>query len=69
SRKRDPEVRHRGLVERSRCYALEGKRSLARKDLERILAEDADHPGLQEALAALGGSSLQPDPGSGSLQQ
>jgi hypothetical protein len=31
----------------------EGKRAMARKDLERILAEDSDYAGLAEALAQL----------------
>jgi tetratricopeptide (TPR) repeat protein len=54
SKKREPVVRHRALLERARCYEAEGKRALARKDLERILSEDSSYPGLQEALAELG---------------
>jgi hypothetical protein len=52
-RSRHPVVRHRALLERSRCYERERKFSMARKDLERILAEDSDYPGLAEALAEL----------------
>jgi tetratricopeptide (TPR) repeat protein len=47
------EIRHRALVERARTHEAEGKKSLARKDLERVLAADAAYPGLQEALGRL----------------
>ena len=40
--------------ERARCYEAEGKRALARKDLELILSEDSTYPGLQDALTELG---------------
>lgn len=53
SKKREPVVRHRALLERARCYEAEGKRALARKDLELILAEDSSYPGLQSALDEL----------------
>ena len=53
SKKRAPVIRHRALIERARCYEAEGKTALARKDLERILAEDATYDGLAESLAAL----------------
>jgi len=53
-RSRHPVVRHRALLERARCYERERKFAQARKDLERILAEDSDYPGLAEALAQLG---------------
>ena len=56
SKKRDPVVRHRGLLERARTYEAEGKRSLARKDLESIMAEDSTYDGLAAALAELGES-------------
>ena len=52
-RSRHPVVRHRALLERARCYERERKFALARKDLERILAEDSDYPGLADALAEL----------------
>ncbi len=55
SRKRAPVIRHRALLERARTYEAEGKRALARKDLERILAEDSHYEGLAEELQALGG--------------
>ena len=56
SKKRDPVVRHRGLLERARTYEAEGKRGLARKDLESIMAEDSAYDGLADALAELGES-------------
>ena len=54
SRSREPVIRHRAWFERAECYRREGKRAQARKDLERILAEDSDFPGLTGALAAIG---------------
>ncbi len=53
SRSRMPEVRHLALSERAANYAAQGKKAMARKDLERILAEDSTYPGVTEALAAL----------------
>ena len=53
TKQRIPLIRHRAWLERARCYEREGKRSLARKDLERILAEDSTYAGLAEALAEL----------------
>ena len=55
TKKRDPVVRHRALLERARTYASEGKKAQARKDLERIMAEDSDYEGLKEAMDDLGG--------------
>lgn len=46
-------LKHRTLIERSLTYRAEGKKSLARKDLERVLAEDANYPGLTDAMAQL----------------
>jgi tetratricopeptide (TPR) repeat protein len=54
TKQRDPFVRHRALLERARTYAAEGKKAQARKDLERIMAEDSDYDGLQEAMHDLG---------------
>ena len=53
SKRRAAVVRHRAWLERSRCYEAEGKRGMARKDLERIMAEDSTYEGLTESLAAL----------------
>ena len=41
---------------RARTYEAEGKRALARKDLESIMAEDSAYDGLADALAELGES-------------
>lgn len=54
-RSRPTGLRHLALVERSRTYFLEGKKAAARKDLERILAENSAYPGLREQLASLAG--------------
>lgn len=53
SKKRSPEVRHRALFERGLTYEAEGKKAMARKDFERILAEDSRFEGLQERLAQI----------------
>jgi tetratricopeptide (TPR) repeat protein len=53
SRKRAPEVRHRALWERASNFEAEGKRGMARKDFERIMAEDSTYPGLADAIARL----------------
>lgn len=53
TKQRNPVIRHRAWLERARCYECEGKRSLARKDLERILAEDSTYTGLADTLAEL----------------
>jgi Tfp pilus assembly protein PilF len=41
------------LAERAQNYIAQGKKARARKDLERILADDSDYPGLREQLADL----------------
>lgn len=46
-------VRHRALLERARVATGHGDRSAARRDLERILADDATYPGVAGALAEL----------------
>jgi Tfp pilus assembly protein PilF len=40
-------------AERAQNYLAQGKKGLARKDLERILAEDSDYPNVREELAKL----------------
>jgi tetratricopeptide (TPR) repeat protein len=50
-RSRPAELRHRALVERALTYLDDGKRSLAKKDLEKVLAENSNYPGLREHLA------------------
>lgn len=52
-RSRSPGVRHRALVERATSYLMQDRNTLARKDLEKVLAEDSDAPGLAETLAQL----------------
>jgi tetratricopeptide (TPR) repeat protein len=53
SRSRAAEIRHLALSERAQNYLAQGKKSQARKDLERILAEDSGYEGVREQLAAL----------------
>lgn len=48
-------IRHRALLERARTYLAEGKRSMARKDLARIMAEDSDYEYLRDMLAQVSG--------------
>ncbi|WP_261799202.1 tetratricopeptide repeat protein [Microbacterium wangchenii] len=50
-RSRPAELRHLALVARGHTYLAEGKKAMARKDYERVLAEDASYPGLSEMLA------------------
>ena len=53
SKSRHAAIRHEALSERAENYLAQGKRALARKDMERIYAEDSTYPGLEEALAAV----------------
>ena len=53
-RSRTPALRHLALSERALTYRAEGKLSMARRDLERILADDSDYPGVREMIAELG---------------
>lgn len=53
SRKRDAAIRHLALTERALTYLQEGKKAMARKDAERLMAEDATHPDLEGLLAAI----------------
>lgn len=50
-RSRPAELRHLAWVARGYTYLSEGKKAMARKDFERVLAEDASYPGLAEMLA------------------
>jgi tetratricopeptide (TPR) repeat protein len=61
-RSRNVEVRNRAWIERSACYLAEGKRGMARNDLERIMAVDSDYPGLIEALENLQGETPEESP-------
>ncbi|GAB3428376.1 hypothetical protein GCM10027569_71620 [Flindersiella endophytica] len=49
----DAEIRRRAYLERANTYLAQNRRAQARKDLERVMAEDANYPGLTEAMAAL----------------
>jgi tetratricopeptide (TPR) repeat protein len=53
SRSRAAPIRHLALSERAANYLAQGKKAMARKDLERILAEDSSYEGVRERLAAL----------------
>lgn len=51
-RSRPADLRHRTLLERGLTYIREGKRSMARKDFERVLAENSTYPGLRDLLSS-----------------
>ncbi len=51
ARSRSAAIRHHALFERAQNYRAQGKASQARKDLERILAEDSEYEGVREQLA------------------
>lgn len=52
-RSRPAGLRHLALIERAYTYLAENKRAMARKDLEKVLAEDSTYPGLAAAMAEL----------------
>ena len=52
-RSRPAELRRLALVERGETFLAEGKKAMARKDFERVLAGDANYPGLQAHLASV----------------
>lgn len=47
---RPAQLRHAALVERSQTFLAEGKAGMARKDLEKVYAEDSKYPGVRDAL-------------------
>ncbi|MFM8961266.1 MAG: DUF4236 domain-containing protein [Actinomycetota bacterium] len=53
SKKRNEDVLNKALFERALCYEKLGKKALARKDLEKIIATDSDFPGVLESLSRL----------------
>jgi tetratricopeptide (TPR) repeat protein len=55
SKSRAAEIRHLALAERAQNYLAQGKKGMARKDLERILAEDSSYEGVREKLTELAG--------------
>ena len=52
-RSRPVELRHLALIARGNTYLAEGKKAMARKDYERVLADNAAYPGLTDILAAV----------------
>lgn len=52
-RSRPSELRHLALISRGHTYLAEGKKAMARKDYERVLADNAEFPGLRDMLAAV----------------
>jgi tetratricopeptide (TPR) repeat protein len=50
ARSRDQAIRNLAYSERARTYATQGKKAMARKDLERILAADSSYEGVRERL-------------------
>lgn len=54
SKSRDAGIRHFAMVERAKTYLAEGKRAMARKDLERVLMENANYRGVRDILADIG---------------
>lgn len=52
-RSRPADLRHPTLIERGLTCVREGKRSMARKHFEKVLAENSAYPGLREHLADL----------------
>lgn len=52
-RSRPGDLRNRAYLERGITYLTEGKKGMARKDFERVLAQDANYPGLREQIAQL----------------
>ena len=53
SKKRSEILLHRALFERAETYSALGKKSLAIKDLEKILVDDSDYPAVLEKLKTL----------------
>ena len=53
ARSRDQEIRHLAYSERATTYEGLGKKAMARKDLERILAKDSRYEGVKERLEEL----------------
>ena len=56
SRSRSAAIRLHALAERAMNYLAQGKRGMARKDFERVLAEDSTYEGVREHLAELADS-------------
>lgn len=61
ARSRPAPIRHLALLQRAEAYQSLGQRAAARKDLERVLADDASFPGLTERLEALRSGAASDD--------
>jgi tetratricopeptide (TPR) repeat protein len=53
SRSRDSAIRNLAYSERAKTYVAQGKKGMARKDLERILAADSSFEGVRKRLEEL----------------
>jgi hypothetical protein len=53
ARSRAAPIRHLALAEQAQNYLAQGKKAMARKDLECILGEDSGYEGVREQLAEL----------------
>ena len=53
SKKRNPDIIHKALFERAKTHIAEGSKAKAKSDLEKIIANDSDYPGVNELLKAL----------------
>jgi tetratricopeptide (TPR) repeat protein len=53
SKKRNPDILHKALFERAKTHIAEGSKAKAKSDLEKIIANDSDYPGVNELLKAL----------------
>jgi tetratricopeptide (TPR) repeat protein len=53
SKKRNPDILHKALFERAKTHTAEGSKAKAKSDLEKIIANDSDYPGVNELLKAL----------------
>ena len=64
SKKRSVEIRHLALFARAQAAIDQNRHAAARKDLEKILNEDPDYPGLRDEIAKLRGSDpAESEPG------
>lgn len=59
TKKRDNAIRHQAYIERALVYLDEGKKAQARKEAEKVMAEDRSHPDLAALLAAIDGPSTE----------
>ena len=65
SKQRSVEIRHLTLFARAQAAIDQNHHAAARKDLEKILNEDPDYPGLRDEIAKLRGSEPAESPESG----